>query len=260
MLKSIKTKKKAKELLEGMKPYLSTEGIELVDYYIKEIATFKLGELKKSILKDFAEKDYAKDDDGRIVIDDMLYGDTTENAEQPKVEEPKDEKSKEEEPKDDNKPLSEKEIIQLVGYRYTRPVFPKEIKDDMLFKDIKLVRVDLENPAEIKNLGLDNLIVATFFPSWDNTIMVDPVDVSEVPYTTILKKKGRDSFPYDLDLAQIYYLNAENKTMAYVSMYTKLPYAVSIRPKWFTVHPQLHCRVNNYGHDYAIYQAVSIKK
>lgn len=269
LLKSVKTKKQAVQVMEEMKPYLNAEGNAVVDYYISEIKSFKVGELKKGIQEDFTkEAELYRDWDGKMIILDMLYGERPQEddakVEESKVEKTdkgstKDKGTKDDSKKSDKNVVTENDIIKLVGYRYTRPIFPEVIQDETLFEGNKLVRVDTENIAELEKIGLDNLIVATYFPTWENQIYVDPVGILDKDYHDILKDIGKDAYPFDLDLGYMYYLNATTKTMVHVSLYTGIPYAVSIKPQWFKVDKLLQCRVNNFGHDYAIYKLEATK-
>ena len=276
-MKQVRSKKLFGELVTELRPFMNEDGIEVLDYFGDEenISAFKLGELKEDLTKSIKPELFTDVEDFLDVTQNL--GIKVEGLEESKVEEieakevktpkkdikkPKKEakNTKKETPKTETKKeakqeVTEAQVVKLVGYRYTRPEFPQTLKSAML-GEYTLERVDEEKLDKLEEMDIDNLIVATFYAPHDSGQYVDPENVLDVEYTKKLQAKGLDSFPNNLDLGQVYYLNSEDKVMVHISLFTGIPYTVSMRPKWAKVDKTLHCRVNNFGHDYAIYKAV----
>lgn len=268
-LKKVRSKKLFGELVNGLAPYMNEEGIEVMDYFSDHdnINAFKLGELKEDLENSIKPGLFSNAEDYMYVTKELgitpveIEPDTPEKPKKEAKKEPKKEakntkkEAKKEVEKDVEKDITPGQIVKLVGYRYTRPEFPKTLKSDML-GDYTLERVDEEKLEKLEEMDIDNLIVATFFAPHDSGQYVDPENVLDTEYTKKLQSKGLDKFPNNLDLGQVYYLNAEDRVMVHISLFTGIPYTVSMRAKWSKVDKTLNCRVNNYGHDYAIYKAV----
>ena len=109
--------------------------------------------------------------------------------------------------------LTPAQIVELVGYRYTRPKFPEVLDTDML-GDYILKRVDTDSFAKLEEIGLDNLIVATFFSDKETEAYVDPNFISDKSYKELLKERGLQHFPNNLDLAQVYHISPEFNSSA----------------------------------------------
>lgn len=273
-MKKIRSKKLFGELVNELRPYMNDEGLEVLDYFgdPENINAFKLGELKEDLVKSIVPANFTNLEDFLDVAQnigikvDGLDTDTVEKIE--KVEKPKKEakKSKKEaksvQSADGKKrtkyePMPE-EIVKLVGYRYTRPEFPKLLKSDML-GDYTLERVDTDSFTELEKMDIDNLIVATFFSDKDSETYVDPLFISDKSYKELLQEKGLQHFPNNLDLAQVYHIDANFNSMMYVSLITGIQYVASCKGKYAKVDKTLHCRMNTFGHDFAIYKAVKNK-
>lgn len=270
-MKKIRSKKLFGELVNELRPFMNDEGLEVLDYFgdPENINAFKLGELKEDLVKSIVPANFTNLEDFLDVAQnigikvDGLDTDTVEKIE--KVETPKKEAKK---PKKESKsvqsadgkkrtkyePMPE-EIVKLIGYRYTRPEFPKLLKSDML-GDYTLERVDTDSFTELEKMNIDNLIVATFFSDKDSETYVDPNFISDKSYKELLQEKGLQHFPNNLDLAQVYHISPEFNSMMYVSLITGIQYVASCKGKYAKVDKTLHCRMNTFGHDFAIYKAV----
>ena len=273
-MKKVRSKKLFGELVNELRPYVSNEGLEVIDYFsdAENINAFKLGELKEDLVQSIKpdlfsnEEDYfyvAKELGITPIIDEPEPVVVTQKSKKAKKEAentkkdtkkketPKTEPKKEAEPKE----VTPEQIVKLVGYRYTRPEFPQTLKSDML-GDYTLERVDEDSFKKLEEMDIDNLIVATFFSPKDGENYVDPDFISDKSYKELLREKGLDHFPNNLDLAQVYYLDSTFNALMYVSLITGIPYVTSCKGKYAKVDKTLHSRMNTFGHDFAIYKAV----
>ena len=271
-IRKIRSKKLFGELVNELRPFMNEEGLEVLDYFgdPENINAFKLGELKEDLVKSIVPANFTNLEDFLDVAQNIgikVEGLDTETVEKiEKVEKPKKEakKPKKETKKENKAPKKEVEltpaqIVELVGYRYTRPKFPEVLDTDML-GDYILKRVDTDSFTELEKIGLDNLIVATFFSDKDTEAYVDPNFISDKSYKELLKEKGLQHFPNNLDLAQVYYISPEFNSMMYVSLITGIQYVASCKGKYAKVDKTLHSRMNTFGHDFAIYKAEAKKK
>ena len=271
-MKKVRSKKLFGELVSELRPYMNDEGLEVLDYFgdPENINAFKLGELKEDLVKSIVPANFTNLEDFLDVAQNIgikVEGLDTETVEKiEKVETPKKEtkKAKKEAEKPTKTPKKEAEltpaqIVELVGYRYTRPKFPEVLDTDML-GDYILKRVDTDSFTKLEEIGLDNLIVATFFSDKDSEAYVDPNFISDKSYKELLKEKGLQHFPNNLDLAQVYYISPEFNSMMYVSLITGIQYVASCKGKYAKVDKTLHSRMNTFGHDFAIYKAEAKKK
>ena len=273
-MKKIRSKKLFGELVSELRPYMNDEGLEVLDYFgdPENINAFKLGELKEDLVKSIVPANFTNLEDFLDVAQnigikvDGLDTDTVEKIE--KVEKPKKEakkpKKEAEKPaktpkKEVKEELTPAQIVELVGYRYTRPKFPEVLDTDML-GDYILKRVDTDSFAKLEEIGLDNLIVATFFSDKDSEAYVDPNFISDKSYKELLQERGLQHFPNNLDLAQVYHISPEFNSMMYVSLITGIQYVASCKGKYAKVDKTLHSRMNTFGHDFAIYKAEAKKK
>lgn len=273
-MKKIRSKKLFGELVNELRPFMNDEGLEVLDYFgdPENINAFKLGELKEDLVKSIVPANFTNLEDFLDVAQNIgikvegLDTDTVEKIE--KVEKPKKEAKKPkketkkpvEAPKKEVKEeLTPAQIVKLVGYRYTRPEFPEVLDTDML-GDYVLKRVDTDSFAELEKMDVDNLIVATFFSDNDSESYVDPNFISDKSYKELLKDKGLQHFPNNLDLAQVYRIDSKFNSLMYVSLITDIPYTVSCKGKFAKVDKVLHSRMNTFGHDFAIYKAEPKKK
>ena len=271
-MKKIRSKKLFGELVNELRPFMNDEGLEVLDYFgdPENINAFKLGELKEDLVKSIVPANFTNLEDFLDVAQNIgikVEGLDTETVEKiEKVEKPKKEtkKAKKEAEKPAKTPKKEVEltpaqIVELVGYRYTRPKFPEVLDTDML-GDYILKRVDTDSFTELEKIGLDNLIVATFFSDKDTEAYVDPNFISDKSYKELLKERGLQHFPNNLDLAQVYHISPEFNSMMYVSLITGIQYVASCKGKYAKVDKTLHSRMNTFGHDFAIYKAEAKKK
>ena len=272
-MKKIRSKKLFGELVNELRPFMNDEGLEVLDYFgdPENINAFKLGELKEDLVKSIVPANFTNLEDFLDVAQNIgikVEGLDTETVEKiEKVEKPKKEtkKSKKEAEKPAKTPkkevkeeLTPAQIVELVGYRYTRPKFPEVLDTDML-GDYILKRVDTDSFTKLEEIGLDNLIVATFFSDKDTEAYVDPNFISDKSYKELLQEKGLQHFPNNLDLAQVYHIDANFNSLMYVSLITGIQYVASCKGKYAKVDKTLHCRMNTFGHDFAIYKAVKNK-
>ena len=271
-MKKIRSKKLFGELVNELTPFMNDEGIEVMEYFgdPENINAFKLGELKEDLLHSIKPGLFTNNEDYMYVSKEL--GIIPVEVEPEKVEKPKKEakKSKKEPKKEAKKPveepkkevekeLSPEQIVKLIGYRYTRPEFPEILDTDML-GDYVLKRVDTDSFAELEKMDVDNLIVATFFSEKDGENYVDPDFISEKSYKDLLKEKGLQHFPNNLDLAQVYRIDSKFNSLMYISLITDIPYVTSCKGKYAKVDKTLHSRMNTFGHDFAIYKAEAKKK
>lgn len=270
-MKKVRSKKLFGELVTELTPFMNDEGIEVMDYFsdAENINAFKLGELKEDLEQSIKPGLFTNAEDYMYVTKEL--GITPVEIEPEKVEKPKKEakntkkdskkpkkEAKKETPKvekEAEKELTPEQIVKLVGYRYTRPEFPQTLKSDML-GDYTLERVDEDSFKKLEEMDIDNLIVATFFSPKDGENYVDPDFVSDKSYKELLREKGLDHFPNNLDLAQVYYIDSTFNALMYVSLITGIPYVTSCKGKYAKVDKTLHSRMNTFGHDFAIYKAV----
>ena len=267
-MKKIRSKKLFGELVNELRPYVSNEGLDVIDYFgdPENINAFKLGELKEDLVQSIKPELFSNEEDYFYVAKELgitPIGDepepvvVTQKSKNTKKE-AKNTKKENKAPKKEVE-LTPAQIVELVGYRYTRPKFPEVLDTDML-GDYILKRVDTDSFAKLEEIGLDNLIVATFFSDKDSEAYVDPNFISDKGYKELLKEKGLEHFPNNLDLAQVYYISPEFNSMMYVSLITGIQYVASCKGKYAKVDKTLHCRMNTFGHDFAIYKAEAKKK
>lgn len=261
-MKKIRSKKLFGELVNELRPYVSNEGLDVIDYFgdPENINAFKLGELKEDLVQSIKPELFSNEEDYFYVAKELGITPIGDEPE-PVVVTQKSKKAKKEAEKPAKKEveLTPAQIVELVGYRYTRPKFPEVLDTDML-GDYILKRVDTDSFVELEKIGLDNLIVATFFSDKDTEAYVDPNFISDKSYKELLKEKGLQHFPNNLDLAQVYYISPEFNSMMYVSLITGIQYVASCKGKYAKVDKTLHSRMNTFGHDFAIYKAEAKKK
>lgn len=271
-MKKVRSKKLFGELVNELRPFMNDEGLEVLDYFgdPENINAFKLGELKEDLVKSIVPANFTNLEDFLDVAQnigikvDGLDTETVEKIEKVETTKKGTKKAKKETKKENKAPKKEVEltpaqIVELVGYRYTRPKFPEVLDTDML-GDYILKRVDTDSFAKLEEIGLDNLIVATFFSDKDTEAYVDPNFISDKSYKELLQEKGLQHFPNNLDLAQVYYISPEFNSMMYVSLITGIQYVASCKGKYAKVDKTLHSRMNTFGHDFAIYKAEAKKK
>lgn len=276
-MKKIRSKKLFSELVNELRPFMNDEGLEVLDYFgdPENINAFKLGELKEDLVKSIVPANFTNLEDFLDVAQnigikvegldtEVFDAEVLEKAKkEPKKttkKEAKSSKKADKTPKKEaEKELTPAQIVELVGYRYTRPKFPEVLDTDML-GDYILKRVDTDSFTKLEEIGLDNLIVATFFSDKDTEAYVDPNFISDKGYKELLQEKGLQHFPNNLDLAQVYYISPEFNSMMYVSLITGIQYVASCKGKYAKVDKTLHSRMNTFGHDFAIYKAEAKKK
>ena len=265
-MKKIRSKKLFGELVNELRPFMNDEGLEVLDYFgdPENINAFKLGELKEDLVKSIVPANFTNLEEFLDVAQnigikvDGLDTETVEKVEKT-TKKPKKETKKAEKPAKKEAELTPAQIVELVGYRYTRPKFP-EVLDTEMLGDYILKRVDTNSFTELEKMDVDNLIVATFFSDKDSEAYVDPNFISDKSYKELLQEKGLQHFPNNLDLAQVYHIDANFNSLMYVSLITGIQYVASCKGKYAKVDKTLHSRMNTFGHDFAIYKAVSRKK
>ena len=240
----VTTRKQMIKVITDIAPLLSKDGEEIANYWLDALEgkEMQVKEIKTGFKADLKVENFKSEDSFNKALEMLEI--------MPKEEAKGNDKKQKPSQKEQN------ENIKLVGYRYTRPMFPEVLHD---LEGYMLTRVDVKDQKELEEIGEENLVVAVFFPEWENGNYIDPTDLVDDNISEILQAHGLDSFPNRLDLQQVLHLDAEMKTMVTLSFYTELPYTMSIKNKWFKVNNILHCRVNNFGHDYAIYKAEKIK-
>ena len=254
----VTTRKQMIKVITDIAPLLSKDGEEIANYWLDALEgkEMQVKEIKTGFKADLKVGNFKSEDSFNKALE-MLEIMPKEEA---KEEEPKADESKEEAKGNDKKQKpntkEQNENIKLVGYRYTRPMFPEVLHD---LEGYILTRVDTNDQKELEEIGEENLVVAVFFPEWESGTYIDPTDLVDDNIADILQAHGLDSFPNRLDLQQVLHLDSDTKVMVTLSFYTELPYTMSIKNKWFKVDKTLHCRVNNFGHDYAVYKAEKIK-
>lgn len=263
-LNKVTSRKQMAKAIAEVAPLMSEKGEEVANYWLDALEgkEMQVKEIKVGFKDDLKVENFKSEDSFNKALEILGL-----SAEEPKGEtetETKVEKEPKQEAKTDAKgdkkqkpsQKEQNENIKLVGYRYTRPMFPEVLHD---LEGYLLTRVDSTDLSEIQAIGEENLVIAVYFPEWESPTNVDPMEVCEDDYKKILKKHGFDDFPNRLDLQQVLHLDTDLGLMVTLSFYTEIPYCISLRKKWFAVNNVLHCRVNNYGHDYAIYKAEKIK-
>lgn len=240
----VTTRKQMIKVITDIAPLLSKDGEEIANYWLDALEgkEMQVKEIKTGFKADLKVENFKSEDSFNKALEMLEI--------MPKEEAKGNDKKQKPSQKEQN------ENIKLVGYRYTRPMFPEVLHD---LEGYMLTRVDAKDQKELEEIGEENLVVAVFFPEWENGNYIDPTDLVDDNISEILQAHGLDNFPNRLDLQQVLHLDAEMKTMVTLSFYTELPYTMSIKNKWFKVNNILHCRVNNFGHDYAIYKAEKIK-
>ena len=215
-MKKIRSKKLFGELVNELRPFMNDEGLEVLDYFgdPENINAFKLGELKEDLVKSIVPANFTNLEDFLDVAQNIgikvegLDTETVEKVEKVEKTTKKETKKAKKETKKENKApkkeveLTPAQIVELVGYRYTRPKFPEVLDTDML-GDYILKRVDTDSFTELEKIGLDNLIVATFFSDKDTEAYVDPNFISDKSYKELLKERGLQHFPHHLALAPV---------------------------------------------------------
>lgn len=255
----VTTRNQMIKVITNIAPLLSKDGEEIANYWLDALdgKEMQVKEIKAGFKADLKVENFKSEESFNKALEMLEI--------MPKEEEAKVENKTKTKTKGDNKQKSSQSVpnqkeqaenIKLVGYRYTRPMFPEVLHD---LEGYILTRVDSTNITEIEDIGEENLVIAVYFPEWENVTYVDPVDVCHDDYKKLLKLHGLDNFPNRLDLQQVIHFDSTLRVMVSLSFYTEIPYCVSLRKKWFAVNDVLHCRVNNYGHDYAIYKAEKIK-
>lgn len=253
----VTSRKQMIKVITDIAPLLSKDGEEIANYWLDALEgkEMQVKEIKTGFKADLKVENFKSEDSFNKALEMLEIMPKEEEA---KVED--DTETKEEAKGNDKKQKpsqkEQNENIKLVGYRYTRPMFPEVLHD---LEGYILTRVDAKDQKELEEIGEENLVVAVFFPEWESGTYIDPTDLVDDNISEILQAHGLDSFPNRLDLQQVLHLDAEMKTMVTLSFYTELPYTMSIKNKWFKVDKTLHCRVNNFGHDYAVYKAEKIK-
>lgn len=254
----VTTRKQMIKVITDIAPLLSKDGEEIANYWLDALEgkEMQVKEIKTGFKADLKVENFKSEDAFNKALE-MLEIMPKEEA---KVEDDTTTETKEEAKGDDKKQKpSQKEQaqnIKLVGYRYTRPMFPEVLHD---LEGYLLTRVDTNNIEDLVEIGEENLVFAVFFPEWESGNFIDPTDLLADSVQDVLQAHGFDVFPNRLDLQQVMHLDTKLELAVTLSFYSELPYTMTLRKKGFKVDKTLHCRVNNFGHDYAIYKAEKIK-
>ena len=116
-----------------------------------------------------------------------------------KVEEEPKAETKQEAKGDDKKQKpsakEQAENVKLVGYRYTRPMFPEVLHD---LEGYMLTRVDTNDQKELEEIGEENLVVAVFFPEWESGTYIDPTDLVDDNISDILQAHGLEPIDWQV--------------------------------------------------------------
>lgn len=252
----VTTRKQLAKAIVDIAPLFNEEGEKIANYWLDciEGKEMQVKEIKTGFKADL-KVEYFKSEDSFNKALEMLEikpAEDEEVEEEPKAEEEAKGNDKKQKPSQ----KEQAENIKLVGYRYTRPMFPEVLHD---LEGYLLTRVDTNDLKEVVEMGEENLVFAVFFPEWESGNFIDPTDLVDNNIQDILQAHGLDSFPNRLDLQQVLHLDMELRVAVTLSFYTELPYTMTLKQKGFKVDKTLHCRVNNFGHDYAIYKAEKIK-
>lgn len=254
----VTTRKQMIKVITDIAPLLNKDGEEIANYWLDALEgkEMQVKEIKTGFKADLKEGNFKSEDAFNKALEmlEIMPKEEAKVEEEPKAETKQEAKGDDKKQKPNAKEQAEN--IKLVGYRYTRPMFPEVLHD---LEGYMLTRVDTNDQKELEEIGEENLVVAVFFPEWESGTYIDPTDLVDDNIADILQAHGLDSFPNRLDLQQVLHLDSDIKVMATLSFYTELPYTMSIKDKWFKVDKTLHCRVNNFGHDYAFYKAEKIK-
>lgn len=277
-LKSLTTKNKVVEVVNNINPNeLTTEGKKILSYLMKsfvpeELKGWKLSEMKTEVLTLLDAPSFV-DMENAVSIMENATKKVIKKTDTPKVSDEEAKKLLDDVYKNNqvktNTKLTDTEVIELCGYRYTYPEFPKSFESP-LYEGKVLEMLNTEDVKEVASLWdatvntpdeIDyDLVVVMYFPEYERNFDIDPhgVLVSSQTKKSLLKGYG-GKYPHNLDVQGIVHFDAGTRMMVSVSVYTGIPYATTCQPLHFEVNERLKCRVTQNGLDYQIYKIVPKK-
>ena len=272
------------EKVAKLLPELNQEGLKMAQYNLnaytknpKSMTAKEAKELYYDLYENYMDEDEVEMDDEPVaVVENSLKKKTTKTADELAAEkivkimessnkQIKENKLKSKKQQQDvvyDKPPTEEEIIELVGYRYAYPKFPLEFncralngvrlinrEDIKTLKDFKKIEEEEYN----KNGKDDNFFIAVYVKEEEiiDSRTYDYLDLyPNQSFKQMLKPFGIEHFPQELDILRI--VHVTDKVLIATSMYTEIPYIFT----WnrFTNNEKLHCRANYLGLDFQIYQ------
>lgn len=272
------------EKVAKLLPELNQEGLKMAQYNLnaytknpKSMTAKEAKELYYDLYENYMDEDEVEMDDEPVaVVENSLKKKTTKTADElaaekivdimeaskKKIQESKLKSKKQQQDVVYDKPPTEEEIIELVGYRYAYPKFPLEFncralngvrlinrEDIKTLKDFKKIEEEEYN----KNGKDDNFFIAVYVKEEEiiDSRTYDYLDLyPNQSFKQMLKPFGIEHFPQELDILRI--VHVTDKVLIATSMYTEIPYIFT----WnrFTNNEKLHCRANYLGLDFQIYQ------
>lgn len=272
------------EKVAKLLPELNQEGLKMAQYNLnaytknpKSMTAKEAKELYYDLYENYMDEDEVEMDDEPVaVVENSLKKKTTKTADElaaekivdimeaskKKIQENKLKTKKQQQDVVYDKPPTEEEIIELVGYRYAYPKFPLEFncralngvrlinrEDIKTLKDFKKIEEEEYN----KNGKDDNFFIAVYVKEEEiiDSRTYDYLDLyPNQSFKQMLKPFGIEHFPQELDILRI--VHVTDKVLIATSMYTEIPYIFT----WnrFTNNEKLHCRANFLGLDFQIYQ------
>lgn len=272
------------EKVAKLLPELNQEGLKMAQYNLnaytknpKSMTAKEAKELYYDLYENYMDEDEVEMDDEPVaVVENSLKKKTTKTADElaaekivdimeaskKKIQESKLKSKKQQQDVVYDKPPTEEEIIELVGYRYAYPKFPLEFncralngvrlinrEDIKTLKDFKKIEEEEYN----KNGKDDNFFIAVYVKEEEiiDSRTYDYLDLyPNQSFKQMLKPFGIEHFPQELDILRI--VHVTDKVLIATSMYTEIPYIFT----WnrFTNNEKLHCRANFLGLDFQIYQ------
>ena len=273
------------EKVAKLLPELNQEGLKMAQYNLnaytknpKSMTAKEAKELYYDLYENYMdeEDEVEMDDEPVAVVENSLKKKTTKTADElaaekivdimeaskKKIQESKLKSKKQQQDVVYDKPPTEEEIIELVGYRYAYPKFPLEFncralngvrlinrEDIKTLKDFKKIEEEEYN----KNGKDDNFFIAVYVKEEEiiDSRTYDYLDLyPNQSFKQMLKPFGIEHFPQELDILRI--VHVTDKVLIATSMYTEIPYIFT----WnrFTNNEKLHCRANFLGLDFQIYQ------
>lgn len=291
LLGKVRSKAKVVEVVKSIDPTeLTKEGRSIVSYLLvafspQELSEWTLSDMKEEFLTLLDANSFVDNNKAYSIIENSIKKVVNKTSKKKVSDEDAqklldviqgDSKTKGSEAKpqvnkttvNNNKGLSEQDIINLCGYRYTYPEFPQTFESPLykgkVFEmlttdDVKEVSKMWDATLEDDSIDYD-LAVVMYFPEYERNFEIDPHGVLSPSQTkkSLLKAYG-GNYPNNLDVQTIVNFNPISRTMCSVSVYTGIPYVVSCQQAFFEVNDKLKCRVTQNGLDYQLYKIVNKK-
>lgn len=145
----VTTRKQMIKVITDIAPLLSKDGEEIANYWLDALEgkEMQVKEIKTGFKADLKVENFKSEDSFNKALEMLEI--------MPKEEAKGNDKKQKPSQKEQN------ENIKLVGYRYTRPMFPEVLHD---LEGYMLTRVDVKDQKELEEIGEENLVVAVFFP------------------------------------------------------------------------------------------------